>query len=165
MAESANTPPAAVPTAGREIVNTRLIDAPRELVFRAFREPRHLAQWWGPKDFTNTFSEFDFQPGGHWRFVMHGPDGTDFPNHSVFDQIVAPEKIVFRHLDPIHEFQMTILLAEQGGKTRITWRMLHPTVEKSDQVRPFVLEANEQNFDKLEAELARMAADRPNAID
>lgn len=144
--------------ADREIVNTRLLDVSRDLVFKAFSDPAHLARWWGPEEFTNTFAEFDFRPGGHWRFVMHGPDGTDYPNQSVFDEVVAPERIVFRHLDAVHQFQMTILLTEEAGKTRITWRMLHPTVEKCEQVKPFVLQANEQNFDRLEAELARMAA-------
>jgi uncharacterized protein YndB with AHSA1/START domain len=145
-------------TSDREIVASRILNAPRELVFQAFRNPSHLANWWGPKGFANTFSEFDFRPGGHWRFVMHGPDGTNYPNHSVFDEVVPPERIVFRHLDEMHEFQMTILLTEQGGKTQFTWRMLHPTVEKCERVKPFVVEANEQNFDKLEAELAKMAA-------
>jgi uncharacterized protein YndB with AHSA1/START domain len=145
-----------------EIVTTRLIPAPRELVFEAFHNPQHLAQWWGPAGFTNTFSEFDFRPGGHWRFVMHGPDGSDYPNHSVFDEVSAPERIVFRHLDEEHHFQMTILLAEESGGTRLTWRMLHPTAEKCALVRPFVTQANEQNFDKLEAELARMTTARPH---
>ena len=154
----------AEPIADREIVSTRLLNAPREFVFEAFRDPGRLANWWGPKGFTNTFAEFDFRPGGHWHFVMHGPDGADYPNHSVFDEVVPRERIVFRHLDEMHEFQMTILLAEQGGKTQITWRMLHPTVEKCERVKPFVVEANEQNFDKLEAELAKMAAAK-RAID
>jgi uncharacterized protein YndB with AHSA1/START domain len=145
-------------TSDREIVASRTLNASRELVFQAFLNPSHLANWWGPKGFTNTFSEFDFRPGGHWRFVMHGPDGTDYPNHSVFDEVVPPERIVFRHLDEMREFQMTILLTEQGGKTQFTWRILHPTVEKCERVKPFVIEANEQNFDKLEAELAKMAA-------
>src|SRR5436309_2674995 len=92
----------------REIVSSRVIDAPRELVFRAFSEPEHLAQWWGPKGFRNTFHEFDLQPSGYWRFIMHGPDGTDYKNESVFLEVVEPERIVFRHLDPAHIFQMTI---------------------------------------------------------
>ena len=156
MTTGANPDPE--PVAEREIIAARVLSAPRDLVFQAFSDPRHLAQWWGPNGFTNTFSEFDLRPGGHWRFVMHGPDGTDYPNHSVFDEVIAPERIVFRHLDAMHEFQMTILFADQDGKTRITWRMLHPTVEKCDRVRSFVIEANEQNFDKLEAELSKMNA-------
>jgi uncharacterized protein YndB with AHSA1/START domain len=141
---------------GREIVTQRVIDATREQVFRAFSEPKHLAQWWGPAGFSNTFDEFDFRPGGHWRFVMHGPDGADYQNHSIFDEVVAPERIVFRHLDSTHNFQMTILLSDQGGKTKLTWRMLHESVEKCDAVKSLVAEANEQNFDRLEAELTKM---------
>lgn len=144
--------------AERTIVTTRLLDAPRELVFRLYAEPQHLAQCWGPRGFTNTFHEYDFRPGGHWRFIMHGPDGQDYPNHSIFDEIVQPERIVFRHIDPVHEFQMTILLEERDARTQLTWRMLHPTVEKSRAVRDFVVPANEENFDRIEAELAKMSA-------
>ncbi len=143
--------------ADREVVTDRVIDAPRDVVFRAFSEPRHLAQWWGPAGFTNTFHEFDLRPGGHWRFVMHGPDGADYENRSVFDEIVRPERIVFRHLHPPeHPFQMTILFIEQGDRTRLIWRMRHETAEKSAAVRAFVAPANEQNFDRLEVELAKM---------
>ncbi len=150
-------------TSAREIVSSRLIEAPREQIFEAFSDPARLARWWGPKGFTNTFREFEFRPGGHWRFTMHGPDGTDYPNHSVFDEVVRPERIVFRHLDEMHEFQMTIFFTEQDGKTRITWRMRHPTVEKCERVKPFVVEANEQNLDKLAGEVAKMMAARGGA--
>lgn len=71
-------------TADREITISRVFNAPRELVFRAWTEPQHLAQWWGPKNFTNTFHQFDPRPGGDWRFIMHGPNGTDYPNYSVY---------------------------------------------------------------------------------
>ena len=141
-----------------EIVTTRRLQASRELVFEAFRDPQHLAQWWGPDGFTNTFSEFDLRPGGHWRFVMHGPDGADYPNHSVFDEVVPPERIVFRHVDPEHEYHMTITLAERDGQTEMTWRMRHPTAEKCARIRPFVTAANEQNLDRLENCLAAIAA-------
>jgi uncharacterized protein YndB with AHSA1/START domain len=150
------TPATPAETADRTIITTRLLNAPRERVFRAFSEPERLARWWGPKGFTNTFHEFDFKAGGHWRFVMRGPDGTEYENHSVFLEVREPERIVFRHLDPVHEFEMTITLVEEAGKTRLTWHMLHSTVAKSEAVRAFVTEANEQNFDRLEAELAKM---------
>ena len=143
------------PPEEREIVTHRLIDAPRALVFRAFSEPEHLARWWGPDGFTNTFAEFDFRPGGHWRFTMHGPDGSDHDNHSVFEEITS-ERIVFQHLGPVHEFQMTILLEERDGKTAITVRMLNASAELHKQIEPFVRVANEQNLDRLEAELASM---------
>jgi uncharacterized protein YndB with AHSA1/START domain len=140
----------------REIVSTRLLDAPRELVFRAFSEQEHLAQWWGPEGFTNTFYEFDFKPRGTWRFVMRGPNGHEFENESVFVEIVSPERIVFRHLEPVHGFQMTMLLDEQDGKTHLTWRMLFDDADEYERVKAFVIPANEQNFDRLEAQLAQM---------
>ena len=76
----------------RSIIGTRVFDAPRDLVFSAFTDPKHLAQWWGPDGFTTTTSAFEFRPGGVWRFVMHGPDGRDYQNRITFDEIVAPER-------------------------------------------------------------------------
>ena len=109
--------------AEHQIVSTRVIAAKREKVFEAFANPDHLARWWGPKGFTNTFEQFDFWPGGDWRFVMHGPDGVKHPNHNVFEAIVQPQRIVFKHISG-HEFQMTITLVDESGKTAITWQML-----------------------------------------
>jgi uncharacterized protein YndB with AHSA1/START domain len=142
-------------TAEKEIATARLIDFPRELVFRAFRDPDHLAKWWGPEGFTNTFHEFDFQPGGTWRFVMHGPDGRDYQNESVFVDIVEPERIVFAHVSG-HRFQMTITLEDQAGKTRIGWRMLFESAAECRRSKSYVVPANEQNLDRLEAELTQM---------
>ena len=90
-----------------EIVSTRVFAAPRGLVFEAFSNPDHLKHWWGPKGFTNTFSEFDLRPGGAWRFVMHGPDGVDYQNASDFVEVVKPERIVFQHLRPMHRFRVS----------------------------------------------------------
>ena len=101
--------------ADREIVSTRLFEFPRELVFRAWTEPEHLARWWGLKGFTNTFHEFDIRPGGLWRFTMHGPTGTDFHNESVFREIAKPERIIFDHVKPMHRFRVTATFAGQGG--------------------------------------------------
>lgn len=143
-------------TADREIVSTRVMNAPRELVFKAWTDPKHLAQWWGPKGFTNTFHEFDLRPGGVWRFVMHGPDGTDYQNKSVFVELLKPERIVFNHVSG-PQFQVTTTFGEQGGKTKVTFRMLFDTVAECDKVKSFVPEANEQNFDRLESQLAKMA--------
>ena len=146
----------AVETADREIVSIRVVAAPQDLVFKAFSDPEHLVHWWGPKGFTNTFHEFDMRPGGAWRFVMHGPDGADYPNRSVFIEVAQPERIVFDHISG-HHFQMTITFAKQDGKTRLTWRMLFDSVAECDKVKALVTDANEQNFDRLEAQLARMA--------
>jgi uncharacterized protein YndB with AHSA1/START domain len=147
---------AAKPLSEREIVTARVIDAPRERVFTAWTDPEHLAQWWGPTGFTNTFEEFDMRPGGIWRFVMHGPDGVDYKNKSVFVEIVRPERIVFQHVSG-PRFQVTATFAEQAGKTRLTFRMLFDTAAECAKVKGFAVEANEQNFDRLEAQLARMA--------
>ena len=81
----------------RVIEGTRLLDAPRKLVFAAFSDPKHLAQWWGPDGFTTTTHSFDFRPGGVWRFVMHGPDGRDYKNRVTFIEIRAPERLLYRH--------------------------------------------------------------------
>ena len=140
----------------REIVTTRVLAWPPERVFRAWTEPEHLARWWGPKGFTNTFQEFDPRPGGRWQFVMHGPNGADYPNQSVFVEIVKPERIVFDHLSG-PAFQVTATFAEEAGKTRLTFRMLFETAAECDKVKGFAVGANEENLDRLEAELARMA--------
>jgi uncharacterized protein YndB with AHSA1/START domain len=141
---------------GREIASTRVFDAPCERVFRAWTDPDHLAKWWGPKGFRNTFEEFDMRPGGVWRFVMHGPDGRDYKNKSVFVEIVKPERIVFQHVvGP--RFQVTATFDEEAGKTRLKFQMLFDTAAECDKVKVYTVEANEQNFDRLEAELATMA--------
>ena len=80
-----------------ELATTRLLDAPRERVFRAFSEAEHLAQWWGPNGFTNTFHEFDLRTGATWRYTMHGPNGADFLNESAFVEVLAPQRIVIEH--------------------------------------------------------------------
>jgi uncharacterized protein YndB with AHSA1/START domain len=141
----------------REIVTTRVFDAPRERMFDAFSDPDRLAGWWGPTGFTSTFHEFDLQPEGVWRFVMHGPDGTDYTNESVFIEVERAARIVLCHLKPMHRFLMTGLFGEEGGKTRLTWRMLFESTAECDRVRAFAGAANEQNFDRLEAQLAAMA--------
>jgi len=143
-------------TADREILSTPVVDAPRERVFNAWTDPVRLARWWGPKGFTNTFHEFDLRPGGHWRFVMHGPDGTDHQNESVFVEIVEPERIVFDHVSQ-HRFRVIATFEDLEGKTKVIFRMRHETAEDCQRVKEFVVPANEQNFDRLEAELANMA--------
>jgi uncharacterized protein YndB with AHSA1/START domain len=81
----------------RSIIGTREFDAPRALVFSVWTDPKHLAQWWGPFGFTTTTSSFDFRPGGVWLFVMHGPDGRNYQNRITFEEIVPPQRIVYRH--------------------------------------------------------------------
>lgn len=140
-----------------EIITSRVFGYPRELMFKAWTDPAHLKNWWGPKGFKNTFEMFDLRPGGMWTFTMHGPDGTDYANKVIFEEITEPSRIVMRHLDPQHEFQVTATLEEAGkGKTQLTFRMLFDDAGECQKVKTFVVEANEQNFDRLEAELAAM---------
>ena len=153
MAES-QTP--VVDTSDREIITTRVFDAPRELVFRAWSEPDLIREWWGPKGFSNTFETFDFQAGGLWRFVMHGPNGADYQNEIRFVEIVPPERIVLQHTSgPC--FQVTATFADEGGKTRLTFHQVFETVETYNQVKGYATPANEENMDKLAVVLARLA--------
>jgi uncharacterized protein YndB with AHSA1/START domain len=121
------------------IIGDRLLDAPRELVFLAFTDPEHLAQWWGPNGFTTTTHSFDFQPGGVWRFVMHGPDGRDYQNRITYEEIVPPERIVYRHdggedVEPV-QFSQTLTFQDLGGgRTRLTWHGRFPTAEERARV-------------------------------
>lgn len=141
----------------REIVGQRIIAAPRELVFQAFSDPEQLARWWGPQGFTSTFQVFEFRPGGMWRFTMHGPNGSDYPNEHNFAEIVRPERIVYQHVQPpMHSFTMTMTFIEQNGKTELTWLMCFESVAEATKLRSFIAGANEQNFDRLEAHLASM---------
>ena len=144
--------------ADREIVSTRVFDAPRERVWQAFADPKRVVNWWGPDGFTDTLEKMELRPGGEWKHIMHGPDGTNYPNESVFTEVVENERIVFHHLGPMHEFTMTMTYADEGGKTRLTWRMLHGTAEECAKVRSFAPAAIEQNFDRLAAELAKNPA-------
>jgi uncharacterized protein YndB with AHSA1/START domain len=135
----------------RAIVTTRTVHAAREAVWNAWTNPILLAQWWGPKGFRNTFHAFDLWAGGEWRFIMHAPNGTEFPNESVFVEIAPPERIVFRHLAPVHEFLATAEFAEHANGTTIRFTMLFPTAAECERSRRYVVQGNEENFDRLEA--------------
>lgn len=122
----------------RSIIGMRVFDAPRELVFSAFTNSKHLAQWWGPDGFTTTTSAFDFRPGGVWRFVMHGPDGRNYQNRVIYVEIVPNERLVYRHtgdedVEPV-QFTQTLTFEDLGGKTRLTWQGTFPSAEERARV-------------------------------
>ncbi|HZS63652.1 MAG TPA: SRPBCC family protein [Xanthobacteraceae bacterium] len=123
----------------RSIIGSRIFEAPRELVFSAFTDPKHLARWWGPDGFTTTTLSFDFRPGGAWRFVMHGPDGRDYQNRVTYDEILPPERIVYRHgggddVEPV-QFTQTLTFEElDGGRTRLVWHGRFPSAQERDRV-------------------------------
>lgn len=134
----------------RELVTSRVIRASPERLFQALADPGQLARWWGPKGFTNTFQEFDFRPGGRWRFVMHGPDGKDYANESVLVEIAAPERVVLRHVSA-PRFDLTLTFAREGDRTAVGWRQAFETAEECRRIAKYAVQANEQNLDRLTA--------------
>lgn len=138
-----------------ELVFRRVFDAPRELVFEAWTNPKHVAQWWGPRGFTNTIHEMDVRPGGVWRLVMHGPDGVDYHNRIVFLEVVKPERLVYKHepregSEPV-SFRVTVTFLEREGKTELTMRMVFPSVEERDYVvqKHGAIEGANQTMERL----------------
>ena len=145
------------PAPGCEIVTTRVINAARELVYKAWTNPVHLKKWWGPNGFTNTFHEFDLREDGRWSFIMHGPDKKNYPNESIFLKIIENEFLAFNHIsDP--RFQVQAIFKEiSAGKTEVTFKMVFNTVEECTKIKAFVAGKNEENMDRLEAELLSMS--------
>jgi len=151
------------PTADREIVITRVVDAPRELVWQAMTDPRHVVQWWGPRGFTTTIEQMDVRPGGVWTHVMHGPDGTDYPNRSVFKEVVYPERIVFAHGGGLPDgtevdFIATWTFEAIDSKTRVTIRMVFPSAPARDiVVKEYgAIEGARQTLERLAEHLPAM---------
>jgi Uncharacterized conserved protein len=143
-------------TAAREIVISRVIDAPRSLVFEAFTEVRHLSRWWGPAGFTTTTRSFEFRVGGEWDFVMRGPDGTDYQDWITWTEIAPPERIAMLHGesrgDP-NAFESVITFSADGAATRIEMRTVFPTKELRDEAaeRYRAIEGGRQTLSKLAA--------------
>jgi len=137
-------------TTDRELLITRELNAPIALVWEAWTTPEHIANWWGPNGFTNTISKMDMQPGGEWDLVMHGPDGTDYRNKSVFKEIVKHKRIVYEHITG-PKFTATIEFEDRGEKTYLRWHMLFETREQFIQtVKTFKAdEGLKQNVEKL----------------
>ena len=145
--------PRAASTADREIVTSRLYDAPRELVFKAWTDPEHLKHWWGPNGFTITTHSFEMKVGGTWRFTMHGPDGTDYPNRITYLVIEPAKRLVFDHGDDQRErvFQNTVTFEEQGKKTLLTMRAVFDTAaERNEVIEKYgALEGGKQTLARL----------------
>ena len=150
----------------REIVATRVFDAPRDLVWDVWTDPEHLARWWGPNGFTTTTHAMELKPGGVWRFVMHGPDGRDYQNKITYVEIVKPERLVYRHggsggkedrdLERIN-FRVSVTFTDQGAKTRVEMRMVFPSANARDYVIEThgAFEGLKQHLGRLEEYLAR----------
>ncbi len=139
--------------ADREVVITRVLDAPRELVWEAWTNPKHIVNWWGPDGFTTTIEKMDFRVGGEWRYMMVGPDGTRYPNHMVYKEITPPSKLVSDHGDGERVwFEVSVTLQETGSGTLVTIRQLFPSKESRDEVveKYGAIEGGKQHLEKLE---------------
>jgi uncharacterized protein YndB with AHSA1/START domain len=146
----------------REVVLTRVIDAPRELVFDAFTDPKHVDHWWGPNGYKTTTIAMDVRPGGMWRSVMQGPDGTDYDDRKVYEEVVRPERLVYWHGSDVDDdpgcFHVTVTFEDVGGNTRLTMRMLFGTVEQCEAVKGFgAVELGYQTLDRFAAHVRSLA--------
>jgi uncharacterized protein YndB with AHSA1/START domain len=148
------------PASEREIVLSRTYDAPRTLVWQAWTRAEHMAHWWGPNGFTTTTSQMEVRPGGVWRFVMHAPDGTDYPNLAEYVEVVEPELLVYNHGDGENrerDFHVTVTFTEEDGRTTVTSRMLMQTAEQRRQAVGFgAVELGKQTFARLVEHLKTM---------
>lgn len=150
--------------ADHEIVLERIFDAPCELVWEAWTNPKHGAQWWGPDGFTMTIEKMDFRVGGVWKHVMHGPDGTDYPNYSVFRKIVEHERIVFEHSGGDDgrtdiAFIATWTFEAVGNKTRLNMRLpFANSAAREVATKEYgAIEGGRQTLARLEALVTKMA--------
>jgi uncharacterized protein YndB with AHSA1/START domain len=147
----------------REIVLSKVVAAPRALVFKAWTDPEHLPRWFGPAGFTCQTQEIDIRVGGRWRFVFVGPDGTRYTNRMVFLKIESPRLLEMEHGSDIDDdpgrFRVIVTFDEQSnGKTVVTLRQLHPTKVQRDAGVSFgAVEYGHQTLDKLATHVAGMA--------
>lgn len=151
-----------------EIILTRIFNAPRDLVFKVWTEPQHIAQWWGPKGFTTKVTEMDLRPGGKWRYVMIGPDGAEYPAKGVFREVISLEQIVAtdefdQGFDQVIKADLpqgmvtSAIFEDLDGKTKLTLRILHPSAEDRRKHEAMGVVAGwNSSFDCLDEHLAKL---------
>lgn len=131
---------------------SREIPATVDQVFAAFTDPERLARWWGPAGFTNTFKVCELKPGGQWSYIMHGPNGKNFPNESVFEEM-SPRRVVIQHVSE-PKYRLTIDLAPSAAGTVVSWSQTFEKPEVAKRIEHIVVPANEENLDRLSAEVS-----------
>ena len=137
-------------------ISSREIAATPDAVFAAFVDSARLAVWWGPAGFSNTFSVCEFKPAGRWVYVMHGPGGKNYPNESVFAEVEPNKKVVIQHVSqPRYRLTITLESTQQGG-TRVGWNQEFEDPRVANGIEHIVVPANEQNLDRLSAEVLRV---------
>ena len=139
---------------------SREIPATPEEIFAAFSDPARLARWWGPAGFNNTFTTCEFISGGQWSFTMHGPDGQNYPNESVFTEIEEPGRVVIRHVNEPH-FTLTVTLVPGASGTILSWVQDFENAEFARRMEHILRPSNEQNLDRLTAEVFRQSGGSP----
>ncbi len=133
----------------------RKIAASAQDIFRIFEDPQLLAKWWGPDGFTCTFQLFEFKPQGKWVFIMHGPDGTNYPNEMIFREILAPNKIVLRHtVEPY--FTLTVSIEDGKDGAVLKWHQDFDSEEIAGNIAHIVKPANEQIMEKIRGLVAQV---------
>jgi len=130
----------------------RNVSFPPQAVYAAFADPTRLARWWGPRGFTNTFETFEFKVGGPWKFVMHGPDGSNYPNDCEFVELEPGKRLVIRHLSAPH-FTLTVTLLPSGSGTQVDWVQEFEDPKVAAAVRHIAVPGNEQNLERLDMHL------------
>ena len=131
---------------------SRKIPATIEEVFAALSDQERLARWWGPAGFTNTFHTCEFETGGRWVYTMHSPNGGNPENESVFETVEPPDNVVIRHISqPL--YRLTIQLAASPGGTTVSWSQQFDDPQVASRIEKIVVPANEQNLDRLTAEV------------
>ena len=130
----------------------RVVPFTPDAVCAAFSDSARLAKWWGPKDFTNTFESFEFKTGGRWKYLMHGPDGHDYPNKSVFRELVAGTRLVVEHVSS-PRFTLSVSLQPLEEGTQILWIQEFEDPKVAEAVRHVAEPGNEQNLDRLHMHL------------
>lgn len=128
-------------------------------VYAAISDPVRLAKWWGPSGFTNQFDVFEFRPNGKWIFTMIGPDGTHYPNESVFTLIEANRQVVIQHVCQPH-FELSITLEANAEGTLLSWQQTFADDEVAKAIEHIVVPSNEQNLDRLAAEVGLTPASK-----
>jgi uncharacterized protein YndB with AHSA1/START domain len=147
-------------TTDREIVISRLFAAPREVVFDAWMQPEALAAWWGPNGWSITTESIDIRTGGHWSYVMHGPNDLHFANYSEFTEVTPPERLAYRHgaasTATANDFYVTVTFEELAGKTFLTMKSIFVTAEAREMVvrEHGAIEGGKQHLQKLADYLA-----------
>ncbi|MFE8603971.1 SRPBCC family protein [Archangium violaceum] len=147
-------------TSDREIVRVRVLNAPRELVFKTWTEPEHVDKWWGPRGFTTKTHRMDVKPGGSWHYLMSHAEHGEFDNLITYREVVRPERLVYSHgtSEEPEMFQVTVTFADEGGKTRLTMHSVWPTAEALEAVKKYgAEEGGKQTLDKMQEYVEKQA--------